>query len=170
MPQTRNIIGYLLIEACFVRVAHAAATKPVQITKMFCVSKDGGSWTAQKFKPLINPRAKTTFAEMSFAETRLLEFKVERFSEHAGVTFDYKFDEKGRLNSLIGTVEVTDSWVGRTNLTPEADGTVSPSHFEFYKGNLEITRPEDAGDYVHLLDAPPVYRTADAVPCAAMTN
>jgi hypothetical protein len=117
---------------------------------------------------LIDPRAKTVFAEMSLAGPRLLEFRLRRFSEKSETEFDYRFDPSGRLNALVGSVTVFGSWIGEANLFPNADGTVPPYHVKYRSEDQPRPRPDDAADYIGSLDAAPIYRTVQNVPCAAM--
>jgi hypothetical protein len=145
----------------------AKAGKPTQVKTVFCVP-GRESWDVQRFKPLIDPRAKSEFAEMSLAGPLLLEFKLRRFSEKTETTFDYKFDADGRLNALSGSVTVFGAWVGEANLFPNADGSVPAIHVKYRREGEVIPKPDDATDYIGLLDAVPVYRTVQAVPCGAM--
>ena len=122
----------------------------------------------QRFKPLIDSRGKTVFAEMSIADHTLLEFRLRQFSEESEVAFDYKFDAAGRLNALDGSVKVVGSWTAEANLLPDADGTVQPYHVLYSQGVGRISKPDNAADYIGQLDKAPIYQTAQAVPCAAM--
>ncbi len=143
------------------------AERPTQVKLLFCVPGSQG-WRLQRFKPLIDPRGKTVFAEMSLAGPLLLEVRLRRFAEKTETTFDYKFDAGGGLNSLQGSVSVFGGWVGEANLFPSAEGTVSPRRVTYRRNDQPVPKPEDAADYVGLLDAVPIYRTVQAVPCAAM--
>jgi hypothetical protein len=164
----RNDIAKILVIACVVLSAHVArAAKPVEVKRVFCVPRPEG-WHLQRFKPLIDPRGKTVFAEMSLAGSLLLEVRLRRFAEKTETTFDYKFDESGQLNSLMGSVRVFGAWDAEANLYPDADGTVPPYHVKYLRNNEPVSKPEDAVDYVGLLDAVPIYRTVQAVPCASM--
>jgi hypothetical protein len=145
----------------------ARAEKPTQVKLVFCVPGSQG-WSVQRFKPLIDPRAKTEFAEMSMAGPLLLEFKLRRFSEKVETVFDYKFDDSGRLNSLLGSVTVFGAWVAEANLIPNADGSVLPHRVTYRRNDQPVPKPDDAADYLGLLDRVPIYRTVQAVPCAAM--
>jgi hypothetical protein len=167
MPRRNDIAKILAIGCLAVATQLVWAQKPIQVKTVFCV-RDARSWSLQRFKPLIDPRASTAFAEMSMAGPRLLEFKLRRFSEKTEATFDYKFDAGGQLNALMGSVTVFGSWVGEANLFPDADGTVPPYHVKYRREGQPIPRPDDATDYIASLDAVPIYRTVQALPCAAM--
>jgi hypothetical protein len=167
MPR-RNDIAKILIVGCVVlAVPLARAQKPTQVKLVFCVPVSKG-WSLQRFKPLIDPQAKTEFAEMSLAGPLLMEFRLRRFSGRSETAFDYKFDSSGRLNALNGAVTVFGSWVGEANLFPNPDGTIPTYHVKYRSENQPVQKPDDAADYIGSLDAAPIYRTAQAVPCAAM--
>jgi hypothetical protein len=167
MPR-RNDIAKILVIGCLALAAPMArGAKPTQVKLVFCVPGSRG-WSLQQFKPLINPRGKTEFAEMSMAGPLLLEFKLRRFSEKAETAFDYKFDDGGRLNSLQGSVTVFGAWVAEANLIPNADGTMPPHRVTYRRDDQPVRKAEDAADYIGLLDAVPIYRTVQGVPCAAM--
>ena len=59
-------------------------------------------------------------------------------------------------------------WVGEANLLPDADGTVAPYQVMYRRGNERVPKPEDAANYVALLNKAPIYQTVQAVPCAGM--
>jgi hypothetical protein len=167
MPRRNDIAKILVIGGAVLAAPVAKAAKPIQVRLMFCVPMSQG-WSIQRFKPLIDPRANTEFAEMSMAGSQLLEFKMRHFSERAETAFDYKFAGDGRLNSIHGSITVFGSWVGEANLMPDSDGSVPEHHVTYRSNNQQVQRPDDAADYVGVLDKFPIYRTAQAVPCAAM--
>jgi len=166
MPHRNDIAKTLLAFTALVAPSEIFA-KERDIKVVFCVPGPQGSWSLQSFKPLIDPRAKTAFAEMSLVGPLLLEFRLRRFSPESEVTFDYKFDATGRLNALEGSVKVFGSWEGEANMLPDADGSVPPFQVLYRRNNDRISRPQDAARYLPLLNDPPIYRTAQAVPCAA---
>lgn len=167
MRRAAGACATVLVIGCVVLVAPVArAGRPTAVKAVFCVPGPRG-WSLQRFKPLIDPRAKTEFAEMSLAGP-LLEFKLRRFSAEAETSFNYKFDLDGRLNALSGTVSVFGAWIGEANLFPNADGTAPAVHAKYERQGESIPRPDDATEYIGLLEAVPVYRTAQAVPCGAM--
>jgi hypothetical protein len=163
-----NNIATMLLGSLAVAAPSMVFAKERDVKTVFCVAGPKNSWSLQRFKPLIDPRAKTVFAEMSFANHMLLEFRLRRFSEAAEVAFDYKFDAAGRLNALEGSVKVMGSWEAEANMFPNADGSM-PSYQVLYSRNHErVSKPEDAVDYIGLLEKAPIYQTVQAVPCAAM--
>jgi hypothetical protein len=167
MPRRNNIAAILTLACVAFTAPSARAEKPAQVKMVFCVPASSG-WSLQRFKPLIDPRAKTVFAEMSLAGPQLIEFKLRRFSERAETSFDYKFDAVGRLNALLGSVTVFGAWVGKANLTPDAGGNLSPYHVKYWRDDQPIPKPDDAADYVESLNSVPIYLTIQALPCAAM--
>jgi hypothetical protein len=167
MPRRNDILKILIVGCVGLTVLLARAQKSTQVKVVFCVPVSKG-WSLQRFKPLIDPRAKTEFAEMSLAGPLLLEVRLRRFSGRSETTFDYKFDPDGRLNALNGAVTVFGSWVGEANLFPNPDGTIPPYHVKYRSEDQPVPRPDDAADYIGSLDAAPIYRTTQAVPCAAM--
>ena len=167
MPRRSDIAKILAIGCVALAAPLVRAEKPAVVKVVFCVPGSRG-WIVQRFKPLIDPRAKTEFAEMSMAGPLLLEFRLRRFTEKAETTFDYKFDDRGRLNALQGSVTVFGAWVAEANLIPDADGTVPVHRVTYRRDDQPVRKPEDAADYIGLLDAVPIYRTVQAVPCAAM--
>jgi hypothetical protein len=167
MPRKNDIATILVVGHMLLYPSSGGAEKPTQVRMVFCIPASNG-WVLHQFKPLINPRAKTVFAEMSLAGQLLLEYKLRRFSEHAETAFDYKFDADGRLNSLIGSVAVFGSWIGEASLIPNADGTVPPYQVRYRSEGQSISKPDDAADYIGSFDTVPIYRTTQALPCAAM--
>jgi hypothetical protein len=167
MPRKNDIAKILAIGCAMLIVPGGRGQRATPVKLVFCVPVPGG-WSLQRFKPLIDPRAKTEFAEMSLAGPLLLEFKLRRFSARSETAFDYKFDLDGRLNAVLGTVTVFGSWVGEANLFPNPDGTIPAYHVTYRSENQPAPKPDDAADYIGSLDAAPIYRTVQAVPCAAM--
>jgi hypothetical protein len=167
MPRS-NSIAKILLGSIAMALPSMAFAKDRDVKLVFCVPEAGGSWSLQRYKPLIDPRAKTVFAEMSFADHQLLELRLRRFSPRSEVVFDYKFDATGRLNALEGSVKVFGSWEGEANLLPDADGTVPPYQIVYRQNYAQVRKPDDAADYISLLKDAPIYQTVQAVPCAAM--
>ena len=134
---------------------------------VFCARAGNGVWSLQGFEPLINPRVKMVFAEISFAGTSVESARLRRFYPDHEVVFDYKFDSAGRLTSLLGSVDVWGQWLGEADLFPEADGTVGTVHVKYYRASSRdtIARPEDAEDYTAELSSVPIYRTPESLPC-----
>jgi len=163
-----DIAKKLVIGSLALSAAPAIVAKQPGVKVVFCVAGAQGRWDLRQFKPLIDPRAETVFAEMSFAGPLLLEFRLRRFYEQSEVAFDYKFDAGGRLNALEGSVTVFGAWVGEANLFPDADGTVPPYHVLYSRNNQRVPKPDDAADYIARLDEAPIYRTIQHLPCAAM--
>jgi hypothetical protein len=134
---------------------------------VYCTQSADGAWSLQRFEPLINPKAGTVFTELSFAGTVLEAARLRRFYSDREVVFDYKFDNAGRLSSLLGSVEMWGQWLGEADLTPGADGTVGSVHVKYYRGSSRdlISRPEDAEAYTAELSSVPIYRTIESLPC-----
>jgi hypothetical protein len=135
---------------------------------VYCTQAQNGSWSLQRFEPLINPRVGTVFAELSFAGTTLEAARLRRFYPDREVVFDYKFDNVGRLTALQGSVELWGQWLGEADLYPETDGKVSNLHVRYYRASSRdlISRPEDAEAYTAELSSVPVYRTIESLPCS----
>jgi len=134
---------------------------------VYCTHAMNGAWSLQRFQPLINPRAGTVFAELSFAGTVLEAARLRQFHPDHEVVFDYKFDSAGKLTALLGSVEMWGQWLGEANLYPEADGTVGSFHVKYYRPDSRdlISRPDDAEDYAAELSRVPIYRTIESLPC-----
>jgi hypothetical protein len=141
---------------------------PRKVKAVYCVRGLQGDWSLQRFRPLINPGAKTTFAELSFAGPMLESARLRQFHPGYEVAFEYKFDAAGKLIGLLGTLEVWNShWIGEADLYPEPDGTLGTIHVKYYKSgeHLQISRPEDAQSYTGELNRVPIYRTTESLPC-----
>jgi hypothetical protein len=145
-----------------------AAREKRKTKAVYCSLAANGAWHVQGYKPLINPAAGMTFAEISFAGRTVEAVRLRRFHPEYEVVFDYKFDANGRLSGLLGSVAMWGRWVAVANLYPEADGTVGSFHVKYYKPGTEdqIARPEDAEYYTAELSRVPVYRTIESLPCA----
>jgi hypothetical protein len=167
MPR-RNDIAKMFIGVTALAVPSAIFAKERDIRVVFCVPGPQGGWSLQAFKPLIDPPAKTSFAEMSLAGPQLVQVRLRRFSPDSEVMFEYKFDEAGRLNALEGTVKVFGSWEAEANVLPNSDGSVPPYQVLYRRNNERVQRPENAARYISLLNDPPIYRTAQSAPCALM--
>jgi len=155
---------FLFVLLMFSSFVFAAKRK---VKAVYCTQAAGGTWRLQRFEPLINPRAGTVFAELSFAGTMLEAARLRRFHPDREVVFDYKFDNAGRLTALLGSVDVWGQWLGEANLYPESDGTVGSVHVKYYRGvgRDPISRPEDAEDYTAELSSVPIYKTIESLPC-----
>jgi hypothetical protein len=166
MPRSNDVAWAMVCAAMLAAPPALSASAPV-VKTVFCVPGAMGAWRVAKFKPLIDPKAKTAFAEMLVGSGRLLEYRLRRFSEESEVSFDYKFDEFGRLNALKGSVKVVGAWTAEANLLPDADGSLPSYQVVYYRGSQRVPRPEDAGDYISPLKDAPAYRTVESVPCGA---
>jgi hypothetical protein len=138
-----------------------------QTKAVYCTRATDGAWSLQRFQPLINPRAGTVFAELSFAGPVLEAARLRQFHPNHEVVFEYKFDSAGKLTALLGSVEMWGQWLGEANLYPEADNTVGSFHVKYYKPATHdaISRPEDAEGYAAELGKVPIYRTIESLPC-----
>jgi hypothetical protein len=134
---------------------------------VYCVQTKSGLWDLQRFQPLINPRAGTVFAELSFAGPVLVDVRLRRFHSDHEVVFEYKFDSAGRLTSLLGSVELWGQWLGEADLYPNADGSVSEFHVKYYHPAERdlISRPENSEEYAAELKSVPIYRSTESLPC-----
>jgi hypothetical protein len=159
------LLGMLFFSSSFLFAA------PRKAKAVYCTQAADGGWSLQRFRPLINPVAKTVFTEMSFTGPVLEAVRLRQF--HAGyeVVFEYKFDATGKLNALLGSVEAWEGpWVAEANLYPEADGTLGPIHVKYYRSQQrdQISRPEDAQRYTGELSKVPIYRTIESLPCGGL--
>ena len=138
-----------------------------KIRAVYCTHATNGAWSLQRFQPLINPRAGTEFAELSFAGTVLEAARLRQFHPDHEVVFDYKFDSAGKLTALLGSVEMWGQPLGEANLYPEADGAVGSFHVKYYKPDSRdlISHPADAETYAAELSRVPIYRTIESLPC-----
>jgi hypothetical protein len=139
---------------------------------VYCTRAADGTWNLQRFQPLINPRAGTSFTELSFAGNALEAARIRRFFPDHEVVFDYKFDGSGRPTALLGSIEMWGQWLGEADLTPEADGSVDSVQMKYYRAGSRdsINRPEDARYYMAELTSTPVIRTIEALPCGSLLH
>jgi hypothetical protein len=86
------------------------------------------------------------------------------------VTFEYKFDDAGKLSALHGSVRRWGRWISEADLFPQADGSIGPIRVRYYAGagGPVISEPEDGRDFEGLLKAVSIYRTVREIPCAGM--
>ena len=154
----------LLVLLMFSSFVFAAKRKTKAV---YCTQTANGAWGLQRFQPLINPRAGTVFAELSFEGAQLEAARLRKFHPDYEVVFEYKFDSAGRLMALLGSVDIWGQWIGEANLYPAADGTVGSVHVKYYRGAARelISRPEDADEYMAELSSVPIYRTTESLPC-----
>ena len=159
------LLGLLFFSSSFLIAA------PRKAKAVYCVQAKDGGWSLQRFRPLINPAAKTVFAEMSFTGPVLEAVRLREFHPGYEVVFEYKFDATGKLNALLGSVEAWEGhWIAEANLYPEADGTLGPAHLKYYRSaeRDQISRPEDAQHYTGELSRVPIYRTIESLPCGGL--
>jgi hypothetical protein len=150
---------------------------------VYCTQDANGKWSLHRFKPLIQVRGGTVFAEMTFDGSVLEEVRLRRFYKDSELAFNYAFDASGKLIGLRGSVQVKSvappgvdpalavelaDWLGEAELTPGSDGKIPPHHVLYTREKDKIDKPENADVYVGRFDQAPVYRTIQAVPCAAM--
>jgi hypothetical protein len=150
---------------------------------LYCTQGPNGAWSLHRFKPLIEARGGTVFAEMSFAGNVLEEVRLRRFYSDSELAFDYTFNASGRLTALHGSVSVKSvpppgvdpgpgfelaNWLGEADLSPRSDGTIPPHHVVYSREKDRIDKPENADKYVGRFNQAPVYWTIQSVPCAAM--
>jgi len=135
---------------------------------LYCVQAKDELWHAQLFQPLINAQRAMVFAEIEFAAKRVDEVRLRRFFPGYDVEFDYKFDDKGKLNEMTGSVAVSRDWVGESNLYPDADGKINNLEVKYYRPGTDerVVRPEGAERYTADLSKAPIYRTVESLPCA----
>jgi hypothetical protein len=150
---------------------------------VYCTQDAKGEWSLQRFKPLIQLKGGTVFAEMSFTGSVLEEVRLRRFDMDSELVFDYRFDGAGKLTGLHGSVSVKTigptipgeteppvfaNWVGEAELTPGDDGKIPPHHVLYNREKDRIDKPDDADKYIARFDDAPIYKTIQSVPCAAM--
>jgi hypothetical protein len=150
---------------------------------IYCTQGGNGEWSLHKFKPLIKVQGGTVFAEMTFEGRLLEEVRLRRFYKDSELAFDYTFDASGQLRMLRGSVQVKSvappgadpafavelaDWLAEAELTPGSDGKIPPHHVLYTREKDKIEKPDGADVYVGRFNDAPVYRTIQAVPCAAM--
>jgi hypothetical protein len=171
--------------ACAVLLAASStALAKVSVAKaVYCTQGEDGQWSLHRFKPLIKVQGGTVFAEMMFGGALLEEVRLRRFYADSELRFDYTFDRYGKLVGLHGSVTVRSlqppgadpgldtelaDWVGDADLLPGSDGRIPAHHTLYTRETDRIDKPDGAERYVSRFDDAPVYRTTQAVPCAAM--
>ena len=160
----------------------AMLAKDSHARAVYCTQGPSGSWGLSRFKPLIDVRAGTVFAELSMEGGVLAEARLRRFYPDSELTFDYMFDAAGRLTGLRGRVQVRSTppagattvepleladWVGEADLFPGSDGRIPPHHVLYSRENDRIDKPEKSETYIARFNDAPVYMTTTTVPCAA---
>jgi hypothetical protein len=173
-----TLAGAMLLAASSTVLAKDPNAKAV-----YCTQGAHGEWSLHRFKPLIAVRGGTVFAEMKFEGRVLEEVRLRRFYKDSELAFDYTFDAAGRLVELHGSVQVKSvappgadpaygvelaDWLGEAELTPDSDGRIPPHHVFYSREKDKIDKPDNADVYVGRFNEAPVYRTIQAVPCAAM--
>jgi hypothetical protein len=170
------------------RVCAALGLSAVGIAKepakpVYCWQGANGSWSLQRFKPLIKVGGGTVFAELTLDGAVLEEVRLRHFFSDSELAFDYTFDAAGRLTGLRGSVQVRSTgptipgeteppvfadWLGEAELLPGADGKIPPHHVLYRREKDRIEKPDDADKYVAQFNDAPIYTTTKSVPCAAM--
>src|SRR5258708_38240844 len=119
---------------------------------VYCLRSSSGEWNLQRLRPLINPRAGTVFAQMSFTGSVLETVRLRQFHPNREVAFEYRFDGLGRLTGLLGDVEMWGQWLAEADLYPETDGTVGPGEVKDYtsfsgdeKQRAKVSQQYEAG-------------------------
>jgi hypothetical protein len=150
---------------------------------IYCTQDANDEWSLHQFKPLIKVNGGTVFSEMTFEGKVLEEVRLRRFYKDSELAFDYTFDAAGRLVELHGSVQVKSvpppgadpafavelaDWLAEAELTPGSDGRIPPHHVMYSREKDRIDKPDNADVYVGRFNDAPVYRTIQAVPCAAM--
>ena len=174
-----------LAGACAMGLASSslALAKDSGAKAIYCTQGVNGDWSLHKFKPLIQVNGGTVFTEMTFEGHVLEEVRLRKFYKDSELAFDYTFDSSGQLRMLRGSVQVRSvappgadpsfvvelaDWLAEAELTPGSDGKVPPHHILYTREKDKIEKPEGADVYVGRFNDAPVYRTIQAVPCAAM--
>jgi hypothetical protein len=161
------LLALLLTSSIFAVEVFAVERKAKAV---YCVQSADGEWGLQRYRPLINLRGHTVFAQMSFTGTQLEMVRLRQFHPDYEVAFEYKFNVQGQLIALTGDVEMWGQWLAEADLFPDTEGKVASPHISFYgpkKGRDPIRRPEDSQHYTAELDKVPVYRTIQSVPCGS---
>ncbi len=168
--------------------AMVLASSPMVLAKdtakpIYCTQDANGEWSLHRFKPLIQVNGGTVFAELTYEGNVLEEVKLRRFYKDSELAFDYSFDAMGRLTDLRGSVQVRSvpplgadpsfavelaDWLAEAELTPGSDGKIPPHHVLYSREKDKIDKPDNADVYIGRFNDAPVYRTIQAVPCAAM--
>ena len=177
MKRWAVIVGALMLAASTTVMANESAAKAV-----YCWQGANGLWSLHRFKPLIEVKGGTVFAELTFAASVLEEVRVRKFYADSELSFDYSFDVTGKLVALKGSIQVKTvapkmpgdaepmqipDWLGEATLTPGADGKVPPHHVFYSREKDHIEKPDDADKYIAWFNSAPAYRTISEVPCAA---
>jgi hypothetical protein len=159
----------LLTFSSFLYTANVyAASDKHGITAVFCTETPEGQWQMQSFQPLINPRAGTIFAKISFAGNVVEMVRLREFHPDFDVEIKYNFDASGKLTSVLGSVGVWGRWVGESDLILDPNGVVQSSSIRYFRPGSQdrIDRPEGAGRYIRELDKVKIYKTVESLPCA----
>ena len=169
--------------AMMLALSSIALAKDPSAKAVYCTQGANGEWSLHRFKPLIEVKGGTVFAEMTFDGSVLEEVKLRRFYADSELVFDYTFDARGHLVGLHGSVQVksvpppgTDpafivelaDWLGEAELMPGSDGRIPQHHVLYTREKDRIDKPDGAERYVGQFNEAPVYLTIQSVPCAAM--
>jgi len=171
------VVGAVMLAASTTVLAKESVGKP-----LYCWQGADGKWSLQRFKPLIEVKGGTVFAELTFAANVLEEVRLRKFYADSELSFDYMFDVTGKLKEIKGSVQVKTvvpklpgdaepidipDWLGEATLTPGADGKIPPHHVFYSREKDQIEKPDVADKYIAWFNSAPVYRTISEVPCAA---
>jgi len=145
-----------------------AASDKRAIKAVFCTRTAEGDWKMQSFQPLINAKAGTVFAKISFAGNAVEMVRLREFHPNFDVEARYNFDTSGKLISVLGSVGVWGRWVGEADLTLGPNGVIASSDVRYFRPGSEnrIDQPEGSGRYIRELDKVKIYKTVDSLPCA----
>lgn len=133
----------------------------------FCISS-GATWKLQNYAPLIDTRRGTRFVQAISGETSTSRILVKSFDQRTSLTFDYKFNQQGKLVAFHGTLHRWGHWIVDANLLPEVDVAFRDldANYRLSDDGPLIQRPDDSGDYTSVFHSAPVYQTLADVPCA----
>jgi hypothetical protein len=163
---TRSLLWVLVFQMTF--LLELQAREKHKPHSLFCLRSVDGTWHAQTFQPLINPRKELFFAEISFEAQHVDVVRLRHFYPGYDVEFDYKFDTNGRLNGLMGSVAVPKDWVAEADLFTHLDAPDTALKIRYYRPGTEdrILAPEGVNTYIADLSNAPIYKTPESLPCA----
>jgi len=163
----RNTVRLSVLTAI---ISSPAFAKPKEDQQRFCVQTHGGEWTVGSSRPLINLRAKQIIVQASYQGSWLEIVRVRRFDPEYELSFEYKFDQDGKLQSLHGMLQRWGEWTSEANLYPDANGKITKPwiHYTGRSGEKDTPEPEDGASFAPLFTQVQVYRRVQEIPCAGL--
>jgi len=165
---TKTAVVFFLTPAVFL------GEKPKSLKSFFCVPVSPSEWKLQRYPPLIDPKAGTTYVEIWSSGMMVERVKLRRFQRNRDVMYEYHYDTDGKLKSLQASLHYWGYWVAEAELPLNGETETGLKTVHYYKARAitgeqvreTMNNPEEKGRYLNELNAATHWMTAQAVPCA----